>query len=111
MHDSLAAVAGVDIVYSRNGQAVELRAIQGRIDEEEFGLEQASLQANLWAFIVKRDELVLVRNRIIPRLRDTIEVTKNGETTVYEVTDRLGERCYRWVDQFQTLVRIFTVET
>jgi hypothetical protein len=108
LHDSLAAAAGVEITYSRGEASVELVAVRGRIDHEEIDIDRGSVSSREAAFIVKTDELRLSAGAILPQVGDTIEITGGASYRVQQIT---GDRCYRFTDQTQKLLRIYTVET
>jgi len=110
-HRAVSRAAGVAVVYSRRTQPIELVAIPARVRDTDFGGDVMELTAREQDWIVWRDDLTLDGVPILPERNDVIVRTdERGNTRKYEVLPRLGERCYRFTDQSEQQLRIFTVE-
>lgn len=102
--------AGESVVYSRGADSVAVTATLGktlmRLDSTQTG---GSLME--WTdadFLIAAEDLILASVAVEPERGDKIRWTKGGITRVFEVLAPGGEPCWRWSDEFQTVMRIHT---
>lgn len=106
---SLAANAADEVIYSRGGDSVVVRATYGekllRLDDGEGGvrIEWADLD-----FCIPADQLVIAAEAIEPKRGDMIYVTgSDGATRTYRVSPLDGDQCYRSI-HLGSMVRVHT---
>lgn len=99
---TVAAVAGVSIVYSRGAGSVALVAVPARTNEP---LDESGVAIKTRDWIIKAAELV-IETQITPRRGDLI--TYGGKT--YEVVAQADEKCYRACDPAETRIRVHTLQ-
>lgn len=110
LHSTLAAAAGVQATYRRGGAWVELTIVRGAADDNDYGVDEGSIVARTWAFLVKAEDLVLSGAQTLPQIGDEIELVEGETTVTYRVVNRAGERCYRFSDTAKHLLRIYAVQ-
>jgi hypothetical protein len=105
--DHLAASAGTNCAYTRDGNTAQITATIGR-SQFESQLQTGVIEN--WEsrdYIIKTTELPYGE----PRRGDLIVEELNGVSTFYEVSSPRGVPVFHYADAFQQLVRIHTKQT
>ena len=106
----LRAAAGLTVRYVRGNSEVELIAVPGRADQptEGSGLEAIGTQERDW--LIDPADLVIDGDSITPLRGDRIVVGDGENAQTYEVVHRGNSECFRYTDQSQQMVRVYTQE-
>lgn len=104
-HRAVLKAAGVRITYSRGSKPVELDAIKASVRDRD--LDEANISGRECDWIIWREDLRIDGAAVLPQRNDC--VMSNGRK--FQVLPRLGERCYRFTDQSEKQLRVFTIET
>jgi hypothetical protein len=109
---SLKQVGGEAVSYRRGNDSVEFVAVPVRTSPHDYSIEaDVSLTALDRDFIVWADDLAIGGELTLPMTGDEIDwFDSQGNKHTYQVVQRAGERCYRYTDQTQLQLRVFTVE-
>lgn len=99
---------GSEIKYRRRGDEITLIALLGEDDLDE--LTEGALTATVQRrpFLVVASDLVVGGEEILPEEGDTIEVTIEGKTFVYEVALGLDGKVWSYQESTHRHLRIHT---
>lgn len=102
-------VAGVSIVYTRNGEhTVTLTATVGRTMYEKETSAGVFVKVQLRDYVnVPAASLILNGQTVLPEPGDKITEEIAGETLIFEVVPH-GDNAWRYMDPGRTLLRIHT---
>lgn len=102
-----ARMLGIDVVYQRGTQRVELTATLGKTAFEVAG-EYGVTNVEATDFKVMRDDLVLDEGRTEPERGDRIEFRRGAVIDVYEVMAPGRNPCWQWTGPLHTQFRVHT---
>ena len=103
----LQRMAGETIRYLREGNEVELLALRGRSETDDYGSDGAALISRTVDWLISPDYLVLAGLSITPQHGDRI-VVDNGDQ--FQVVHGPGESVWRWSDSSEQIMRIHSVK-
>lgn len=104
-----AMAAGDEVVYRRGADSVALTMVRGASQFEQEIDEQVVDRFESWDFLLSDPAgLVLAGEETLPQDGDTIEHTVAETIFRYRVAGPLGEKPWRYTDQFKTGLRIHT---
>lgn len=107
---NLKASTGVVVTVTRDGETpIEIYAVPGRSDHEEYDADGNTMTSREDDWIVLASDYAIGGSPVVPEQRD--EITRTGISTVWKVLKRGGDRCYAPVDQTGLILRIHTKRT
>lgn len=109
-HAALLRVSGVDAVYVRGNEPIEIRLVPGRSDVSGSATEGVAFLNTDSEWIARKEDLLLESGPLIPAKGDLIRIdTPSGVVEEYQVLrPDEGRGCWSPSDQFGVLIRIFT---
>lgn len=101
------------VAYSRGEQSVDLDATLGRTFYQRADDDGFVRQVEARDFLIRREDLVIGSEVVLPADGDRITVAINGENRIYEVMSPPGEPSFRFSDVYNRTLRVHTkhVET
>jgi len=105
-HAALLHVAGVEAVYFRGNDAIELRIVPGRHRPEQYGSEYEESTSDSSDWLILASDLAFDGVKVQPERGDRIVVDGDSHEVVHQ-----GEiDPWRFTDQTRTVLRVFTVQ-
>ena len=101
LHTTLSCVGGESVVYVQGATTVSATALPGSSAIVAETLDGAIVSSKEQTFIFKTSDL-----GVTPQQGDTV----TWGTRKFDVVQPDGERCYSYVDPYETMVRVFVQE-
>lgn len=105
-HSALAKAAGVEVVYTHEGESIEITIVALGKTVLQDTVEDEIFTSQPWDFGIGADDLIFLNGKIEPAIGD--EITTGGKT--YRVSPINGPRCFEPMDPVGVLYRVHTVE-
>ena len=107
---AIQAVAGADVIYTRNGIEIPLRATIGKTEFSSGETETVVVTSRVRDFIVNTADLVADGEPFLPDVGDLITETAGGQVFTYQAMALANEEVWRYSDTGRNQIRIHTKE-
>ena len=104
---ALKVTTGVQGVYRRGQDEIQMTAVPGRTDPAGDVVSDMPILDTDCEWIIDPYDLRISGQRFLPKERDEWEAEIGGERLLFKVLPAAqGEDCYRWSNGYRTMLRV-----